>query len=470
MTQKAASNANGSGFCRDCLAETKSGLDQKPPRCLACGSPRVVWHSELLQLSLAHIDCDAFFASVEKRDRPELRDKPVIVGGGQRGVVSTCCYIARIAGVRSAMPMFKARKLCPEAVIIKPDMARYVEVGRDIRTRMLAMTPLVEPLSIDEAFLDLRGTERLHGGPPVLTLIRFARQIEQELELTISVGLSHNKSMAKMASDMDKPRGFTVIGEAETQSLLAPMPVRALFGVGEAMAKSLNKKGFSTLADLQQAAPEQLWRSFGEHGAHLHDQALGIDPRPVKPNRERKSVSSERTFNEDIRELDELRVIARSACERVSRQLKDKNISGRTVTLKIKTAAFKTLTRSHALARPTQSADRMFRVAQSMLEPLADGTPYRLLGVGIADLGEGADADDRDLADIDAAKRTQAEGAMDKLRAKFGRDAVNVGLILPKLKKDDASDQNQAGRDYSGQSVGRKGAKSDKTPRSENEL
>lgn len=456
---------HGNGWCRDCLTATNAGLNRKPSRCSACGSPRVIWHTELSNLSLAHIDCDAFYASVEKRDRPELRDRPVIVGGSQRGVVSTCCYIARIAGVRSAMPMFKARKLCPEAVIIKPNMARYVEIGRDIRARMLALTPLVEPLSIDEAFLDLKGTERLHGGPPALTLIRFARKIEQELELTVSVGLSHNKSMAKMASDMDKPRGFTIIGKAETKTLLAPMSVRALFGVGEAMAKSLNKQGYATLADLQQAEPEQLWRAFGEHGAHLHDQSLGIDPRAVKPDRERKSVSSERTFNEDIRDLDELRVIARSACERVSKQLKDKEISGRTVTLKIKTASFKTLTRSHALSRPTQSADRMFRVAQSMLEPLADGTRYRLLGVGIADLGDAADADDRDLADFDAARRTQAEGAMDKLRARFGSDAVNVGLIMPKPKKEDGS-----GKDHSAQTDGRNGVKSDKTPRSENEL
>lgn len=452
------------GWCRDCLTATRPGLQEKPARCAACGSPRLVWHSELARLSTAHIDCDAFFASVEKRDRPELRDKPVIVGGGQRGVVSTCCYIARIAGVRSAMPMFKARKLCPDAVIIKPDIARYSQVGRDIRARMLALTPLVEPLSIDEAFLDLKGTEKLHGGPPALTLIRFARSIEEELDLTVSVGLSHNKSMAKMASDMDKPRGFTVIGEEETQSLLAPMPVRALFGVGDAMAKSLNKKGFSTLADLQQAEPEQLWRAFGEHGAHLHDQAMGIDPRPVKPNRERKSVSSERTFHEDIKDLDALRVITRNACERVSKQLKDKDISGRTVTLKIKTATFKTLTRSHGLARPTQSADRMFRVAETMLEPLADGTPYRLLGVGIADLGDGSDADDRDLADVDAARRTKAEGAMDKLRAKYGSDAVNVGLLMSAAKKEE-----KASGPHSGQSDGRNAEKSESTPRNENE-
>lgn len=461
------------GWCRDCLAEIGTAAKREYERCSACGSPRIVRHSELRDLSMAHIDCDAFFASVEKRDRPELQDKPVIVGGAQRGVVSTCCYIARIAGVRSAMPMFKARKLCPEAVIIKPNMARYVEVGKDIRARMLALTPLVEPLSIDEAFLDLKGTERLHGGPPALTLLRFARQIEQELGLTVSIGLSHNKSMAKMASDLDKPRGFTVIGKAETQSFLAPLPVRALFGVGEAMAKSLNKQGYATLADLQQAEPEQLWRAFGEHGAHLHDQALGIDPRPVKPDRERKSISSERTFNEDIRDLNELRVVTRSACERVSRQLKDKNISGRTVTLKIKTASFKTLTRSHALARPTQSADRMFRVAESLLEPLVDGTPYRLLGVGIADLGDGGDADDRDLADIDAARRTQAEGAMDRLRAKFGRDAVNVGLIMPQNKKEDEMRPGRADLSNSGHSTqteGRKGVKSDSTPPNENEL
>lgn len=417
------------GYCRDCLMALPVSPSPSS-RCSACGSPRLLRHGELSTLSIAHIDCDAFFAAIEKLDNPTLRDKPVIVGGGQRGVVSTCCYIARINGVRSAMPAFTARKLCPDAIFVKPHMGRYVEVGREIRRRMMDLTPLVEPLSIDEAFLDLTGTQRLHGGPPALALLRLARAIESEMGLTVSVGLSHNKSMAKMASDMDKPRGFTVIGRQETKGLLAPMSVRALFGVGPAMARALEKEGYFTLADLQDAAPERLWRRFGEHGGRLHDLANGIDPRPVRTDRARKSVSSERTFNEDISEREPLRVIARSACERVAKQLKDKELSGRTVTLKIKTAQFRTLTRSHSLSRPTQSADRLFRTVESMLEPLVDGTRYRLLGVGVSELGDAMEADDRDLADANAARRSMAEKAMDHVRARFGDDAVGVGLVL----------------------------------------
>ncbi|MEO0383965.1 MAG: DNA polymerase IV [Pseudomonadota bacterium] len=455
-------------FCRDCLmpAQGKT-LASVPKRCPACGSPRMLAHDELEALSIAHIDCDAFFAAVEKLDNPDIRDKPVIVGGGQRGVVSTCCYIARIHGVHSAMPMFTARKLCPDAVIVKPNMKRYAEVGADIRARMLRLTPLVEPLSIDEAFLDLTGTERLHGGSPALTLLRFAQSIEEEIGVTVSIGLSHNKSMAKMASDMDKPRGFAVIGRAETLDLLAPMPVRALFGVGAAMAKSLEKKGYATLADLQAAEPERLWRSFGEQGARLHDLASGIDPRAVRPDRERKSVSSERTFNEDIAKLDALRVIARSASERVAKQLKAKDISGRTVTLKIKTASFKTLTRSHSLPTPTQSADRIFRTVEPLLEGVADGTRYRLLGVGVSELMDAQAADDRDLADADAQRRTDVEKAMDALRAKFGDDAVGVGLVFGE-KSPKQSDQSVANV-HSGQGVDRNASKSASSPRNEND-
>ncbi|MFN3227756.1 MAG: DNA polymerase IV [Hyphomicrobiales bacterium] len=460
------------GYCRDCLTRVQAALRANvPKRCPACGSPRMLVHDELESLSIAHIDCDAFFAAVEKLDNPDLRDKPVIVGGGQRGVVSTCCYIARIHGVHSAMPMFTARKLCPDAVIVKPNMQRYVEVGSEIRRRMLALTPLVEPLSIDEAFLDLTGTERLHDGSPALTLLRFAKSIEDEIGVTVSVGLSHNKSMAKMASDMDKPRGFAVIGRAETLDLLAPMPVRALFGVGAAMARSLEKRGYATLADLQAAEPERLWRSFGEHGSRLHDLASGIDPRPVRPNRERKSVSSERTFNEDIADLDALRVIARGASERVAKQLKAKHFSGRTVTLKIKTAAFKTLTRSHSLPTPTQSADRIFRTVEPMLEGVVDGTRFRLLGVGVSELMDAEAADDRDLADADAQRRTEAEKAMDSLRARFGDDAVGVGLVFgqsaPKQAGQSASPQSKD--DHSTQAVGRNASKSASTPRNENE-
>ncbi|HCL48589.1 MAG TPA: DNA polymerase IV, partial [Rhodobiaceae bacterium] len=195
-------------LCRDCL--NSSTLEPHETRCPSCHSPRLIKHDELLQLGVAHLDCDAFYAAVEKRDNPELNDKPVIIGGGRRGVVSTCCYIARIHGVHSAMPMFQATKACPDAVIVKPDMEKYGRVGREVRDLMRELTPLVEPLSIDEAFMDLRGTERLHGGAPAESLMRLVNRIENEIGITVSIGLSHNKFLAKLASDLNKPRGFSI--------------------------------------------------------------------------------------------------------------------------------------------------------------------------------------------------------------------------------------------------------------------
>ena len=227
------------GFCRDCLSRQHGPVS----RCAACGSPRLARHDELYALHVAHIDCDAFYAAVEKRDRPELRDRPVIIGGGKRGVVSTACYIARINGVRSAMPMFKALEACPEAVVIKPDMEKYVSVGRQVRAMMQALTPLVEPVSIDEAFLDLAGTERLHGLPPALVLARFSRDVEKEIGISVSAGLSYCKFLAKVASDFRKPRGFSIIGRAEAVGFLAEQPVTLIWGVGKAFAAVLERDG-----------------------------------------------------------------------------------------------------------------------------------------------------------------------------------------------------------------------------------
>src|SRR5256714_4449669 len=204
-------------FCRDCLRD----LDFPSTRCGECGSPRLVRHGQLPSLTLAHIDCDAFYATVERRDNPALADKPVIIGGGKRGVVSAACYIARTYGVRSAMPMFQALELCPSAAVIPPDMAKYVRVGRDVRQAMQALTPLVEPLSIDEAFLDLSGTERVHGMIPAKVLARFAREVEHNIGITVSVGLSCNKFLAKIASDLDKHRGFAAIDQVEAREMPA---------------------------------------------------------------------------------------------------------------------------------------------------------------------------------------------------------------------------------------------------------
>lgn len=353
-----------SGFCRDCLTRQAEGAR----RCRSCGSPRLVYHSELYDLSIAHIDCDAFYASVEKRDNPELIDKPVIIGGGKRGVVSTACYVARIHGVRSAMPMFKALEACPQAVVIKPDMEKYSRVGREIRAMMEELTPLVQPISIDEAFLDLRGTELLHHDPPARVLARLARRIEQEIGITVSVGLSYCKFLAKVASDLQKPRGFSVIGEAEALTFLADKPVTMIWGVGKAFATTLQADGIRTIGQLQVMDESDLMRRYGSMGQRLARLSRGIDERTVHPNDPAKSVSAETTFFDDIHRLDDLVVHLRALSEKVAWRLKRHEIAGQTVVLKLKTADFKLRTRNRRLDDPTQLADRIFRTGMSLLE------------------------------------------------------------------------------------------------------
>jgi len=256
-------------LCRDCLwigAQPRPGVVR---RCPACASPRLVAHAELETLTIAHLDCDAFYASVEKRDRPELAERPVIVGGGRRGVVTTACYIARTFGVRSAMPMFKALKACPSAVVIRPDFAKYKAESRRIMAKLAALTPLIQPLSLDEAWLDMSGTQRLNGGSPALVLARAQGEIERETGLGVSIGLSCNKFLAKIASDLDKPRGFAVIGAAEARSFLAPRPVGLLPGVGPAMVKRLEAAGYRRIGDLVQADAKTLVKTFGAQGLSL---------------------------------------------------------------------------------------------------------------------------------------------------------------------------------------------------------
>jgi DNA polymerase-4 len=421
------------GFCRDCLEP--AGTDER--RCRACGSPRLVRHPELMGLHIAHVDCDAFYASVEKRDDPSLRDKPLIVGGGKRGVVSTACYIARISGVRSAMPMFKALELCPEAVVIHPDMDKYVRVGRDIRERMRALTPLVEPLSIDEAFLDLAGTERLHGAPPAIVLARFAREIEREVGVTVSVGLAANKFLAKIASDLDKPRGFSVIGAAEAYAFLRPKPVTIVWGVGRAFAERLAADGIRTVGALQDADANELMRRYGALGQRLARLSRGEDNRKVDPARVRKSFGAELTLFQDHADLETLRPILRHLAEKVSGHMKSEDRAGRTVTLKLKTADFKQTTRAQRLADPTQLADRIFRAADDLLTREAVGSRYRLIGVSVSDLCESRTADPADLVDRVAGKRAAAERAMDSIRARFGAKSVETGLVFddPRRRK-----------------------------------
>ena len=388
-------------------------------------------HDELWDLSIAHMDCDAFYASVEKRDNPELRDKPVIIGGGKRGVVSTACYIARIRGVRSAMPMFQALKLCPDAVVVRPRMEAYAEASRAVRALMDELTPQIEPLSLDEAFLDLTGTARLHGAPPAIMLARLAKRMKEELGLSGSIGLSHNKFLAKVASDLDKPRGFSVIGRAETVNFLKPKPVRLIWGIGPATQASLDKAGIHTIGDLHRWEKDQLTERFGQTGERLFHLARGEDFRRISPNAPVKSISKETTFFEDTSDPDVLDGHLWRLSEQVSARAKAKDKAGRVVTLKLKTKAFKTITKRQSLHQPTQMADTIYRVARSLYDAAGNTGPFRLIGVGISDLTSAHDADrEGDLLDPDAGRRANAERATDKIRAKFGTDAIKKGRAL----------------------------------------
>jgi DNA polymerase IV len=412
-----------SAFCRDCLADALA----LSTRCGACGSPRIVRHDELAKLSIAHVDCDAFYATIEKRDDPTLAAEPVIVGGGRRGVVAAACYIARTYGVRSAMPMFEALRLCPHARVVRPNMEKYSRVGREVRQMMLALTPLVEPLSIDEAFLDLSGTERLHGLSAAKVLARFAVEVEKRLAITVSIGLSCNKFLAKIASDLDKPRGFAVLGATEAPAFLAPKPVGFIFGVGKVSAVRLARDGFVRIADLQKVSELEMMRRYGEEGRRLVRLARGIDPRKVSADRETKSVSAETTFERDIADFRALERILWSQTEEVSARLKEKALAGATVTLKLKTADFRIRTRAHSFDSPTQLAGKIFAAARTLLERETDGTKFRLLGVGLSAL---TTADHADPADFVDGRAAEAEHAVDRVRARFGEDAVVRGLAF----------------------------------------
>jgi DNA polymerase-4 len=411
-------------LCRDCFWTAEAPAR----RCAACGSPRVVTHEELGRLAMAHMDCDAFYASVEKRDRPELRDQAVIVGGGKRGVVTTCCYIARIKGVRSAMPMFKALKACPEAVVIKPDFAKYRAESKRILGMAAELTPLIQNLSLDEAWMDLSGTERLHGAPPAVTLARLQARIEAETGLTVSIGLAANKFLAKIASDLDKPRGFSVIG-AEAKAFLADKPVRILPGVGPAMVANLEKAGYRTVGDLARVDRKVLAERWGAHGLRLHELSHGRDARAVNPDEARKAISAETTFEEDLARLAELEDKLAPLCERVARQARAAGVAGRVVTLKLRTTDFRIVTRRRTLPVATQTAHTLFKVGRELLAREATGRPWRLIGIGVADLVDADQAGADFFADGEK-KALASERTLDAIRDRFGADAVTSGRLL----------------------------------------
>ncbi len=408
-------------FCRDC--DARSG---EPPACATCGGGRILRHPELFALSIAHVDCDAFFASVEKRDRPDLAARPVIVGGGTRGVVSTACYVARMSGVHSAMPMFKALRACPDAVVIRPDFAKYVAASKQIRMLMQALTPLVRMQSIDEATLDLSGTAALHGAPPAIVLARFARAVEREVGVTVSIGLARNPMAAKIAAGLDKPRGFSVLG-GEAATTLAQEKVGLLPGIGPAFARSLAAKGIFRLADLQALDDHAARARLGEDGPSLVRRARLLDDRTVRSERETKSISAETTFNTDLSDSTGLERALWSCAEKVARRLRADGLAASGVVLKLKTAGFATRTRAQRLEFATQLPDTLFAAAARMLAREIDGTAFRLIGLGAQPVSPEAGADSPDLADPDSLRRPARQQAIEALRTRFGADVIGRG-------------------------------------------
>ena len=377
------------------------------------------------------MDCDSFYASVEKRDCPELIDKPVIIGGGRRGVVSTACYIARIRGVHSAMPMYRALKLCPDAVVIRPRMKLYAEISLQIRKMMLELTPSVEPISLDEAFLDLGGTQRLHKKPPAVLLAELTNRIKNELGLTGSIGLSHNKFLAKVASDLNKPNGFSIIGKRETEKFLFNKPVNILWGVGAGTKEKLEAMGIKTLSDLLRWEEGDFVRKFGTSGKRLKALASGKDNRRVMAERLIKSISNETTFGEDILKHEILIGHLWRMCEKVSDRAKSREIAGKVGVIKLKTDKYRLITRRLTFKEPTNMADRLFNALEPLLKSEIKEVKFRLLGVTLTDLCDQKYADlTNDLLDPNAQNRQKAELATDKIRRKFGVNAIIKGRSL----------------------------------------
>lgn len=392
------------------------------------------------QPSILHVDMDAFYASVEVRDNPSLEGLPVCVGGpaSSRGVIAAASYEARRFGVHSAMPTAQARRLCPDLVLLPPDFDRYTNVSRQVMAIFHRYTPVVEPLSLDEAFLDASGSERLFGDAVEIGR-RIKADILRETGLVASVGVAPTKFLAKLASDLDKPDGFRVIQANEVRELLDPLPVSKIFGVGPRTAKRLEQLGVLTVGDLARLERRDVRVRFGATGLWIHDLAHGIDPRRVTPRREEKSHGMERTFSEDISDREELATLLLGFAEEVAFVLRDKGLRGRTVTLKARYPDFRTVTRTRTLDFPTNLGPRIYTTAKSLLDRIEPG-PLRLLGVQVSKLEDvrvpiqgtlfnGA-ADGRSQWLESNRKLSQATESLDKLRRKFGRGAVLPASLL----------------------------------------
>jgi DNA polymerase-4 len=380
--------------------------------------------------AILHVDMDAFYAAVEQRDNPDLRGKPVIVGAGpqERGVVAACSYEARKFGVHSAMPSRTAFRLCPRGLFVRPDFPKYRQVSKQVMAILGNFTPLVQPISIDEAFLDVTGAVKKFEDAGEIAR-RIKAEIRRQTELTASVGVAPNKFLAKLASDLNKPDALTVITEEEKVHVLAPLPVSKIWGVGKVTEQRLQELGIKTIGGLQQFPVDELHRRLGNVAEHLHSLALGDDNREVETDEETKSISSENTFDQDTADLDQIKRSLLEQAEEVGERLRREKLVARTVQLKLRYADFKTLTRRKTLPKPTQDGMIMYQVAERLLEAEGiQGKRIRLIGVGGTNLVQREVQGD--LFDRRDEKRSQLAKAVDDLRAKLGPDAVKRGTSL----------------------------------------
>lgn len=385
--------------------------------------------------SIIHVDMDAFYASVEQRDRPELRGRPVIVGADPRGrgVVAAASYEAREFGVRSAMPIGKAARLCPHAAFLSVDVDKYARASGEIMAILSEYSPLVEPTSIDEAFLDVTGTDGLFG-PPLLVAKTIKARIRKEVKLTASAGVAPNKFLAKLASDLEKPDGLVEVKSGEEGAFLRDLPIEKLWGVGLVTARELQAMGVETIGQLARLPVDVLVKRFGKTGTILHELAYGRDDSPVEAFAPPKSMGAEETFAEDTSDLDRLRRALLAQCERVARELRNAGYAGRTVTLKLRYADFRTITRS-LTGEVTQDGLEIFRRARSLLERVPLPDPARLIGVSVSRLASGASAQLGLFSDLEA-RRARLARAMDALGRRFGdRALIAASLLMPPPKR-----------------------------------
>lgn len=384
--------------------------------------------------TILHVDMDAFYASVEERDRPELRGTPLIVGGtGGRGVVAAASYAVRRFGVRSAMPMSEALRRCPHAICVQPRMSRYREVSEQVFEIFHSVTPLVEGLSLDEAFLDVTASERLFGNGEAIA-VDIRRRISERTGLTASIGISPNKLLAKIASDLNKPDGLCRLGPTNVYSTLDPLPIQKLFGVGQKSLAGMQAAGIHTFGDLRLATDDTVWRAFGRHGKAMRDRAAGIDDRPVEPNREEKTIGAEETFTVDIKDVAELERQLTHLGDRTTTRLRAHGLAAGKVTVKIRRQDFKTYTRQRAIHPPTQETALVSNIAHRLLREWLESNPnaaVRLLGVGVghlqmvrqADLFAGGPPD------------SQLDTAIDGIRERFGAALLTRASLLPKQSR-----------------------------------